>query len=91
MRLVRHRKAMVTFLAVFAFSLALYAQDQTSAAVDSRITESIDESKLVQLDGQVHPLAREQYDRGVVPEDFRWNTYCSFSSAAQSRRNRSSS
>jgi subtilase family serine protease len=70
MRPVRHRRAVAIFLAVFAFSVALYAQDQTSPAVDSRITESIDESKLVQLEGQTHPLAREQYDRGIVPDDF---------------------
>ncbi|HUH63946.1 MAG TPA: choice-of-anchor D domain-containing protein [Terracidiphilus sp.] len=32
----------------------------------SRIVEPIDESRLVTLHGNVHPLARPQYDRGMV-------------------------
>ena len=36
------------------------------AAEPSRIAEPIDESQLVTLTGNMHPLAREEFDRGVV-------------------------
>ena len=36
------------------------------AAQPSRIVEPIDESQLVTLEGNVHPLAREEFDRGAV-------------------------
>ncbi|AXC10921.1 hypothetical protein ACPOL_1575 [Acidisarcina polymorpha] len=45
---------------------------QSVAGVSSRpadrIVEAIDETKLVPLTGNVHPLARSEFDRGVVAE-----------------------
>jgi subtilase family serine protease len=73
MRLLRSSKAIAIFVAAFAFSLAIRAQDQNevgSPTASSRITESIDEMKLAQLKGQTHPLARAEYDLGVVPDSF---------------------
>ncbi len=36
-----------------------------------RIIDTIDESQLVALKGNVHPLARAQFDRGAAPENMR--------------------
>lgn len=46
---------------VLAFAQASY--------VPSRITRAVDENKLTVLPGNVHPLARPQYDRGPAPPD----------------------
>jgi len=37
-----------------------------SPAIPARITEAIDETQLVRLKGNVHPLARPEFDRGAV-------------------------
>ena len=34
----------------------------------ARITEAVDETNLVQLRGNVHPLARAEFDQGVVAD-----------------------
>ena len=52
---------------IFSASLAL-AQAQTQ--LRSRITQPIDERVRVTLKGNVHPLARLEYDRGAVPDSF---------------------
>jgi subtilase family serine protease len=36
--------------------------------VPARITQAIDETQLVRLKGNVHPLARPKFDRGIVPD-----------------------
>ena len=36
--------------------------------VPARITQAIDETQLVRLKGNVHPLARPEFDRGAVPD-----------------------
>ena len=37
-------------------------------AVPARITQAIDETQLVRLQGNVHPLARPEFDQGSVPD-----------------------
>lgn len=37
-------------------------------AVAARVTQAIDESQLVRLKGNVHPLARPEFDQGSVPD-----------------------
>jgi Pro-kumamolisin, activation domain/Bacterial Ig-like domain (group 3) len=39
-----------------------------SAAIPARITQAIDETQLVRLHGNVHPLARPEFDQGIVPD-----------------------
>ena len=39
-----------------------------AAGVAARITEAIDESKLVTLTGNTHPLARPEFDKGAAPD-----------------------
>src|SRR5271169_1391762 len=38
------------------------------APVPSRVIEQIDETRTVQIQGNVHPLARAEFDRGAVAE-----------------------
>jgi hypothetical protein len=42
-----------------------------TANVPARITEAVDEKNLVTLKGNVHPLARLEFDRGAAPPDLR--------------------
>src|SRR2546429_134263 len=37
-------------------------------AVAARITQAIDETQLVRLKGNVHPLARPEFDQGLVSD-----------------------
>ena len=39
-----------------------------AAAISPRITQAIDETQLVRLKGNVHPLARPEFDKGVVSD-----------------------
>src|SRR5229473_2837967 len=39
-----------------------------AAAVPARITQAIDETQLVRLHGNVHPLARPEFDQGIVAD-----------------------
>ncbi len=60
-------------LALPAFRAAAQATpDSTAAAqaaaIPARITQAIDETQLVRLKGNVHPLARPEFDQGIVPD-----------------------
>src|SRR5258708_841848 len=59
-------------LALPAFRVAAQTTpDSTAAAqaaVPARITQAIDETQLVRLKGNVHPLARPEFDQGIVPD-----------------------
>jgi hypothetical protein len=39
-----------------------------AAAIPARITQAIDETQLVRLKGNVHPLARPEFDQGIVSD-----------------------
>jgi len=47
---------------------AAQAPGAQSPAVPARITQAIDETQLVRLRGNVHPLARPEFDQGAVPD-----------------------
>src|SRR6266446_776067 len=60
-------------LALPAFRAAAQSKlDNVSAAqtpaVAARITQAIDETRLVRLHGNVHPLARPEFDQGIVSD-----------------------
>ncbi|HXW94056.1 MAG TPA: Ig-like domain repeat protein [Terriglobales bacterium] len=57
----------VVRLAVFALLTPLAFADQP--VVPSRVIEPVDETKLTLLKGNIHPLARRQFDRGLAPPD----------------------
>src|SRR5260370_12724378 len=39
-----------------------------AAAIPARIIQAIDETQLVRLKGNVHPLARPEFDQGIVAD-----------------------
>jgi subtilase family serine protease len=45
---------------------AVGAASSQAPAIPARITQAIDETQLVRLRGNVHPLARPEFDQGVV-------------------------
>jgi len=50
----------------FVSSAPAFAQ---ASAGQARIRNAVDESQLTKLPGNVHPLARAEFDRGVAPPD----------------------
>ncbi|MFL6302489.1 MAG: Ig-like domain repeat protein [Candidatus Sulfotelmatobacter sp.] len=54
-----------------AFALANPGAVQAQSAARPLITRPVDESSLVALHGNVHPLVRSQYDRGPAPASLR--------------------
>ena len=60
-------------LALPAFRAAAQSKPDSAAAaqataIPTRITQAIDETQLVRLQGNVHPLARLEFDRGIVSD-----------------------
>jgi subtilase family serine protease len=47
---------------------AASAAPAQAAAIPSRITQAIDETQLVRLHGNVHPLARTEFDQGLISD-----------------------
>jgi hypothetical protein len=39
-----------------------------AAAIPARITQAIDETQLVRLNGNIHPLARTEFDQGLISD-----------------------
>jgi hypothetical protein len=74
------RKSVSAVLVLLALALgSASAQAQTSQGVNAantnlvqrvpaRITQAVDEHKLARLQGNVHPLARAEFDQGIVPD-----------------------
>jgi subtilase family serine protease len=62
---------LLTLLCSFATSLAAQdsanAQTSTAVSFSPLITQAVDERKLTTLKGNVHPLARPQFDLGTAP------------------------
>ena len=63
---MRHPSLRVIALVSFClFCISLSAQSK----VRSRITQPVDEAQRITLKGNIHPLARSQYDRGAASSD----------------------
>ena len=56
----------ILLVSIFLPSLSVLAQTPT---VRARVTERVDVQKLATLRGNVHPLARPEFDQGVAPDD----------------------
>ncbi len=61
---LRHRALLFVSILAFPFSRAV-AQ---TTNIPARITQALDEKNLVTLPGNVHPLARPEFDQGVLPD-----------------------
>src|SRR5579862_8251988 len=66
-RVVFHH-AILIFLTLILFPSRSTAQNNL-ATTPARITQAVDENNLVTLSGNVHPLARAQFDRGPAPSE----------------------
>ncbi len=60
-------------LALPAFRAAAQSKPDSApaaqtASIPARITQAIDETQLVRLQGNVHPLARPEFDQGIVAD-----------------------
>src|SRR5260370_19246308 len=67
------RFMLALILALPAFRVAAQTTpDNTGTAqadaIHARITQAIDETQLVRLKGNVHPLARTEFDQGIVAD-----------------------
>ena len=60
------RWRLASLFLVCALPVSVAAQSQARPM----ITQAIDETKLVKLSGNVHPLAQAKYDQGAVPDTF---------------------
>jgi len=58
----------VLFFAAVILIFSTWTSAQTSGAL-SRITNAVDEARLIRLQGNTHPLARAEFDQGVAPPD----------------------
>jgi hypothetical protein len=54
------------FASIVLCALSVLAQTN---AVRARVTQGVDTRNLVTLRGNVHPLARPEFDQGVAPDD----------------------
>ncbi len=57
------------FFIIFTLCNLVYPIMAVAQTARPRITQAIDESDLVTLRGNVHPLARMENDRGTAPDD----------------------
>ena len=58
----------VLFLAAVVLIFSSWTSAQTGGAL-SRITQAVDEARLVRLQGNTHPMARPQFDQGAASPD----------------------
>lgn len=64
------KKAWVIFALILFASIHAQAQSNQARPL---ITQAVDESKLTVLEGNTHPLARAEFDRGEAPADLPMN------------------
>ena len=63
-----HKAIFIVVLILISFELGT-----AQSGVQARITQPVDEQKLVRLSGNTHPLAQAQFDRGAAPDDLAMN------------------
>jgi subtilase family serine protease len=68
MRINRVIFCSVLALAAIALIFSTWTSAQTGSSL-RRITQAVDETKVVRLQGNTHPLARLQFDQGPAPAD----------------------
>src|SRR6266568_1700503 len=68
MRLPKSCLILRALLLVFVLTLSSWRASAQTTTVPARITQAIDENNLVALPGNVHPLARAEFDQGPLPD-----------------------
>jgi subtilase family serine protease len=62
-----HRVSVKVVLAVAVLFVVVMTCSSQFSAVEPQITQAVDDTKLTVLPGNVHPLARSEFDRGAAP------------------------
>jgi subtilase family serine protease len=68
MRLTKPGQMLIPLLVGSLLTFAVGRASAQTQPVRARITEAVDETNLVRLRGSVHPLARAEFDQGVVAD-----------------------
>jgi hypothetical protein len=68
MRIIKLGYRIIPLVAASLLSFSAGGTKAQTQQVPTRITESVDETNRVQLRGNVHPLARAEFDQGVVAD-----------------------
>jgi hypothetical protein len=68
MRIKHARLLLALSLSVAILALACLPAEAQTASIPARITQSVDEGNLVARKGNVHPLARTEFDQGAVSD-----------------------
>ncbi len=68
MKVIRSLGISTVLLSVSLVLFSLTSLAQTSA-VRARVTQAVDMQNLITLRGNVHPLARPEFDQGAAPDD----------------------
>jgi hypothetical protein len=68
MRLTKPGRILIPLLVGSLLTFAVGRASAQTQPVRARITEAVDETNLVQLRGNVHPLARAEFDQGLVDD-----------------------
>ncbi len=68
MKVIRSLGISTVLLTVSLVLFSLTSVAQTSA-VRARVTQAVDMQNLITLRGNVHPLARPEFDQGAAPDD----------------------
>jgi subtilase family serine protease len=68
MRLLKLIFSSRAIVALFLLAFPIWGTRAQTMNVSARLTRAVDETKLVALQGNVHALARLEYDRGPVPD-----------------------
>jgi len=66
----RNPLILVSILLLGAIALIFTSRTKAqSSSAERRITQAVDEAKLVRLSGNTHPMARPEFDQGAAPPD----------------------
>lgn len=68
MRILKMSPLLRAAFLVFSLTISFRSAAAQTAPVPARITQAIDEKKMVSLPGNVHPLARTEFDQGPVAD-----------------------
>ena len=67
---MRPTRSLLISIALLLVSLVLSSiASAQSSPVRARVTQAVDMQNLITLRGNVHPLARPEFDQGVAPDD----------------------
>ena len=88
MKLAKPSNILIPLLVGTLLTFAVGRASAQTLPVRARITEAVDETNRVQLRGNVHPLARAEFDQGVVADSQPMNRMLLLLQRSRSRKRR---